>query len=467
MKKLSAVFAILFLLCAFRVSAEGDKARQLTLSGLDKKLTDSSYLTSADCGEIKISADGEISSLYIIFHSKAQEFKVKSGEKTKTVKTDFLHTLTDVSELKSNELTVDFGGAKISDIYAFSAGTLPDFVQNWEKPLQRADILLNSSHSDDDQLFFAGLLPYYAARGCDIQVVYYTDHKNEPRRRHELLNGLWTVGIKYYPVINNFPDYYSESLEGALKTIATEGFTENDALGVQVELLRRFKPQVVVSHDFKGEYGHGMHILNAAMLKKAVEISGDDKSFPETAEKYGVYTPKKLYVHLYNENKIVMDYDLPSEFFGGKTPFEMSKLGFLEHKSQQGTWFKKWMFGKNGEITKASQIKKYSPCEYGLYFTSVGADVQKNDMLENITLYSEQERIKAEEEAEKQRLEEKKRAEEKAKAEAERKVQKAKKRKIIIAAAVTPIALFVIFIIAINIAARCKAAKRRKMRGKR
>lgn len=88
-------------------------------------------------------------------------------------------------------------------------------------------------------------------------------------------------------------------------------------------------------------------------------------------------------------------------------------------------------------------------------------------MLENITLYSEQERIKAEEEAEKQRLEEKKRAEEKAKAEAERKARKAKKRKIIIAAAVTPIALFVIFIIAINIAARCKAAKRRKMRGKR
>ena len=76
-------------------------------------------------------------------------------------------------------LTVDFGGAKISDVYAFSAGTLPDFVQNWEKPLERADILLNSSHSDDDQLFFAGLLPYYASRGCDIQVVYYTDHKNE------------------------------------------------------------------------------------------------------------------------------------------------------------------------------------------------------------------------------------------------------------------------------------------------
>ena len=91
MKKLSAVFAILFLLCAFRVSAEGDKARQLTLSGLDKKLTDSSYLTSADCGEIKISADGEISSLYIIFHSKAQEFKVKSGVNIADFRTAEIH----------------------------------------------------------------------------------------------------------------------------------------------------------------------------------------------------------------------------------------------------------------------------------------------------------------------------------------------------------------------------------------
>ena len=227
-----------------------------------------------------------------------------------------------------------------TDIYAFAAGSLPDFVQKWEKPLERADILLNSSHSDDDQLFFAGLLPYYASRGCDIQVVYYTDHKNETRRRHELLNGLWTVGIKYYPVISNFPDYYSKTIEGALKTIATEGYTENDALGFQVEMLRRFKPQVAVSHDFNGEYGHGMHKLNAAMMKRAVEISGDKSFFPETAEKYGVYTPKKLYVHLYGENKIVMDYDTPSEFFGGKTPFEMSKLGFAEHKSQQGTWFK-------------------------------------------------------------------------------------------------------------------------------
>lgn len=88
-------------------------------------------------------------------------------------------------------------------------------------------------------------------------------------------------------------------------------------------------------------------------------------------------------------------------------------------------------------------------------------------MLENITLYSEQERIKAEEEAEKQRLAKEKEAEEKAKSEAEKKATRIRKRKMIIAAVLTPIALFVIFIIAINAAARYRAAKRRKMRGRK
>ena len=123
MKKiLLPILAALLLISGLPVAAADTEAAALKLTGLDKKLTDGSYLTSADCGELKITADGEISSLYIIFHSKVQEFTIKSGEKTETVTPEFLHTLTDVSELKSNELTVDFGGAKISDIYAFAAG---------------------------------------------------------------------------------------------------------------------------------------------------------------------------------------------------------------------------------------------------------------------------------------------------------------------------------------------------------
>ncbi len=38
---------------------------------------------------------------------------------------------------------------------------------------------------------------------------------------------------------------------------------------------------------------------------------------------------------------------------------------------------------------KASDITSYSPCEFGLYYSSVGADITGGDMFENIKTYAE------------------------------------------------------------------------------
>ena len=43
-------------------------------------------------------------------------------------------------------------------------------------------------------------------RGLKVQVVYMTNHNDTQSRPHELLNGLWVVGIRHYPVISDFPD---------------------------------------------------------------------------------------------------------------------------------------------------------------------------------------------------------------------------------------------------------------------
>ena len=71
----------------------------------------------------------------------------------------------------------------------------------------------------------------------------------------------------------------------------------------------------------------------------------------------------------------------------GKTAYEVSKEGYSKHLSQQWTWFTDWINGKNNNYTKATDIKTYSPVKYGLFYSNVGEDVQKNDMLENITYY--------------------------------------------------------------------------------
>ncbi len=104
-----------------------------------------------------------------------------------------------------------------------------------------------------------------------------------------------------------------------------------------------------------------------------------------------------------------MDYDIPLSYFNGHTAYEVSKAGYKEHLSQQYTWFTSWMNGKNNEYTSATEIKKYSPLEFGLYRSLVGVDIEKNDMFENIKELEETEEQKIEpEETEENKEEQKK-----------------------------------------------------------
>ena len=87
-----------------------------------------------------------------------------------------------------------------------------------------------------------------------------------------------------------------------------------------------------------------------------------------------------------------MNWDVPLASYDGLTAFQVSNLGYNVHTSQHWTWFTRWIRGtKDAPITAASQITTYSPCLYGLYRTTVGADTPGvNDFFENITPYAEQ-----------------------------------------------------------------------------
>ena len=95
------------------------------------------------------------------------------------------------------------------------------------------------------------------------------------------------------------------------------------------------------------------------------------------------------------------------ENFGGMTPFQVSKqLGFGAHVSQHDN-FNWWI--KPHET--AAAIPAFNPCIYGLYRSTVGEDVAKNDFFENLTTYTELDRIAAEEEAARLAEEQRKEAE--------------------------------------------------------
>ncbi len=348
---------------------------------------ESTYQTISSNSIISIKSETPINGIYIIYERESKTGTLTSENEVINVGTNgFLHEYIQISKSTSSlSLTYD-SEVKIADIYVLSDGELPDYVEVWNEPCKQADLLLFSTHSDDEQLFFLGLLPTYVARGAYTQVVYFTNHYDNTQRLHEQLHGLYTVGIRNYPIIGIIPDKYSETLEGAIKNINNAGLTEADALAWEVEMIRRFKPSVIVGHDELGEYSHGQHILNTYILEEAI-IKANDSSFDiDTYNEYGVWDTPKTYLHLYKENQIVMNYDEPLAYFGGKTAYEVSKEGYKKHLSQQWTWFTSWINGKNNEYTKASDIKTYSPLEFGLYRSTVGLDEEKNDMFENLTL---------------------------------------------------------------------------------
>ena len=369
--------------------------------------------TAEEAATLTLAHEGGIGSLYLTFGKSYGSYAVTNNDSGETVivgKYGYVHDFLDLEALfgtvpLSVTLTFANGRARLYELQVFGPGQVPDSIQKWQQPADgKTDLVLFATHSDDDQLFFAGLLPYYAVeRGYQVQVVYLTSHYNTaPFRIHEVLDGLWSVGITAYPVFGPYQDFGDAStVAGAFQKFAKQGHSKESMVGFVVEQLRRFKPHVAVAHDFNGEYGHAQHKVYAQLVADAVNVSFDPEAYPETVEAYGVWDVPKTYIHLYEENPIVMDWDKPMESFGGMTPYQVSRdLGFACHKSQS-----KWGSFFRGHDTCAS-IDDYNPSNYGLYRTTVGVDEAKNDMFENLHSYGElqaiaeeEARLKAEEEA--------------------------------------------------------------------
>jgi len=426
MKKLlfTALF-IIFTACSGRLAAYADELTpELTLSNNGKKsnLTDDSHYTSVTFNSkdtITVSAkdDSLIHGLYISWDSRPVSWTLTTDNGDVACGTNgFIHEYIAL-DTPSASLTIHIpaDSMRVDQIRIFSEGDLPHDVQVWNPPCERADIMVVSSHADDELLFFGGVLPTYSyLYDADVQVVYMCEFWTTTKvREHEKLDGLWEAGIRNYPTCGNFPDKYAEDAEEAKKK-----YKYDSLVAFLVEQIRDFQPQVLVTHDIYGEYGHGFHILTCHALMDAVEFAADDSMYPESKELFGVWNTPKTYLHIFPANTIKLDLRVPiEEDYAGRTALEILKAAYKKHDSQQWCWF------------YVSDDYEYSTADFGLYRTLVGPDTT-NDLLCNLKTYKvqaveEQARIEAEaaalaaQKAEEERLAK----EEQARIEAEKKAE--------------------------------------------
>lgn len=255
----------------------------------------------------------------------------------------------------------------VTELYILSEGDVTsDYDHVWQPAVEKADLLLLATHPDDEILWFAGTLPWYAGQcGLQVQVAYLTCGMYQ--RQLELLNGLWHCGVHAFPDIGDLYDYPFETTRQVYSNWG------RDTADIRiVRLLRRYRPEVVLGQDLLGEYGHPEHIVCAEALLRAAELAADPAYDPESAAEYGAWQVKKVYLHLGEGPYTVMDWQQPLSAFGGKTGFQIAEEAFQKHVSQQ----KQFYVPPRGD--------RYDASLFTLRFSTVGPDEQANDFLEHI-----------------------------------------------------------------------------------
>ena len=269
----------------------------------------------------------------------------------------------------------------LAELTVYEPGGRPARAAEWTET-DKADIMLLVCHPDDELLWFGGLLPTYAGeRGLRVQVVYAVP--STPNRRLELLDGLWHCGVHIYPQFLGMRDAHSYALTKQYKL-----WRKSTLQSRITEMIRRFKPEVLVTHDMKGEYGHGGHKAIADCATQCVGIAANPEKYAESAQAWGAWQVKKCYVHLWDQGKLQFDWHQPLTAFGGKDGMTVAKEAFAFHRSQTGHGW---------------EMEEGGPCDnslFGLYSTTVGADEARDDLMEHISAEAETETESAQAEAE-------------------------------------------------------------------
>lgn len=362
--------------CKFKVCSSGRKYTLMT----DKKYTSYWESNKIKTPWIAITApEGKpIAGLYVCFGNMPESWEIQTSDDGKDWftavpgDTRFLHAYVALPQPAQHvrlAVTSEKKTAlRINDLFVLSEGDLPDWVQVWQPTEEKADILFLSTHPDDELIFFGGAIPTYAVeQQRKVVVAYFT--RSNTTRSSELLNGLWHMGVRTYPVIGNFKDSYAKNLKAAYKTAGGKGKVNEWIVG----LYRQYKPEVVVTQDTNGEYGHKQHMMIADAAQNCIALAANEDEFTASTIAYGTWQVKKLYLHLYPENQITFDWTVPLKSMNGATGIELAEEAYTLHKTQASSGM---------SVTETGT--KYDNRVFGLAFTSVGEDVRKDDFLENI-----------------------------------------------------------------------------------
>ena len=239
-------------------------------------------------------------------------------------------------------------------------------------------VMLVTAHPDDEGML-VGLVPWIAqARKLPLAWVVLTsgdDSKgvhpfgDRSIRENELRRAAWAYGLPNEPILGRFRDGVGN---GTLEDTWRLWGGEHAPVEFLVALIRRYRPEVIVTLAFDSVTGHPNHAASALATTKAADAAGDAGRFPVAPGAPGVWMPKKIYVHNWPGRRLTMDWSKPLPDRPGQTPHRIVTEGIRQHASQ-GVSRRPMFVGRTTTV-------------FGLYFTSIGPDRADADLFQGIDL---------------------------------------------------------------------------------
>ncbi len=172
------------------------------------------------------------------------------------------------------------------------------------------------AHPDDECFGTGGVLPKYAAEG--VRTVLVTATRGEEGEIHDpdlteeearpRLAAIRTEELRRAAAILNvgareFLGYRDSGMAGTPANEHPDSFNKADldeATGRLVRLIRRYRPQVLVTYNADGAYGHPDHIRCHTVTWRAFDAAGDPTRYPDAGP---AWQPLKLYATAWSRER--------------------------------------------------------------------------------------------------------------------------------------------------------------------
>ncbi|UQE76715.1 PIG-L family deacetylase [Gordonia sp. PP30] len=176
-----------------------------------------------------------------------------------------------------------------------------------------ANALFVHAHPDDESLWTGGTIAELAARGGQTSLITCTWAEGTSRHR-ELVDAVAALGMAEPPIMLGYADcFVPESAPGAPRMIDVPF---DDAVRRVVEHIRRLRPDVIVTYNAYGIYGHPDHMHAHRLAVIAADAAAIGSYAPElgapwrTKSLYFATLPKAtvetLRPYLFEDSKIII-----------------------------------------------------------------------------------------------------------------------------------------------------------------